>query len=112
MDKPNGAAGEQTPAQGSGLLDVMNAHAQALVKARTRADGKAMIDPMQLVVDAELLSVKVALLFEVMVELGGMDSATLVVRLRDKLIAETQQIESEALRQRLAFASGHVPRRG
>lgn len=111
--KPNGAAGEQqTPAQACGLTEAIQAHQKAVLAANTRGDGQIAISPMQLFVDAELTQVKVSLLLEVLAEIMAVDPADMVVRLRDKLNGETERLNSEAFQRRLAFHSGHVPRKG
>jgi len=106
----NGAAGPATIAESSGLAGALRAHAQALVKASTAPNGMMMqINPLQMFVDLELANVRIAVLFEALVETHAIDPAALTVKLRDKLLGEVKQLEEDAA-QKILIARGKVPR--
>jgi hypothetical protein len=109
-DRSNGtAAQDEIPAAHSGLGEAIHAHAQALVKANTNASGMMGINPMQLFVDLELAQVRLEVLFEALVDLG-VDPAELTVKLRDKLLAEVEQLS--AATPTIEIARGSIPRNG
>lgn len=103
-----GAPPPENPATTSGLSEAITQHAQALVKANTNASGMMGINPMQLFVDLELAQVRLEVLFEALVELG-VDPAELTVKLRDKLLAEVEQLSAAPT---IEIARGSVPRNG
>lgn len=109
-DRSNGAAPpEPTPAPQSGLGEAIQKHARALVKANTMPNGMMGVDPRQLFVDLELANVRIEILFEALVECG-VDPGELTVKLRDKLLAEVEQLNAPS--SQIEIARGSVPRNG
>jgi hypothetical protein len=106
-DRSNGVAPQDSPAATSGLGEAIDQHAQALVKANTLANGMMALNPMQLFVDLELANVRIEVLFEALVDCG-VDPAELTVKLRDKLLAEVEQLSAP----QIEIARGSVPRNG
>lgn len=94
-----------------GLGEAIKQHAQALVKANTNANGMMGVNPMQLFVDLELANVRIEVLFEALVETGALDPAKLTVKLRDKLLAEVEQLNAVPA-PTIEIARGSVPRNG
>lgn len=110
-DRSNGAAPQEpTPAAQSGLGEAIQKHAHALVKANTMPNGMMGVDPMQLFVDLELANVRIEVLFEALVETGVVDPAELTVKLRDKLLAEVEQLNAPS--SQIEIVRGSVPRNG
>jgi len=107
-ERTNGAAPSEPP-QSSGLAEAITQHAEALVKLNTTPNGMMQINPMQLFVDLELANVRIEVLFEALVETGAVDPAALTVRLRDKLLAEVEQL---SVAPQIEIARGSVPRNG
>lgn len=91
------------------LGEAIRLHAQALVNANTNASGMMGINPMQLFVDLELANVRIEVLFEALVETGAVDPVALTVRLRNKLLAEVEQLSAGPT---IEIARGSVPRNG
>lgn len=83
-------------------------HADALVKANTMANGMMAINPMQLFVDLQIAQVRIEVLFEALVDCG-VDPKDLTARLRDKLLAEVEQLSAAPT---IEIARGSVPRNG
>lgn len=106
----NGAATpDDNPATSSGLSEAIQRHAIALTKAATMPNGMMGINPAQLYCDSELHAVRLEVLFEALVKAHVLDPAELTVRLRDKLNAESDQLDSQQPSQ-IQVASGHLPR--
>lgn len=110
LNTNGGAPPPENPATTSGLSEAITQHAQALVKANTNASGMMGINPMQLFVDLELANVRIEVLFEALVETGVVDPAELTVKLRDKLLAEVEQLNAPA--SQIEIVRGSVPRNG
>jgi hypothetical protein len=108
-DQTTNGASEPNPAVSSGLGEAITRHAAALMKAARMPNGIMGINPAQLYCDGELHAVRIEVLFEALVEAGVLDPATLAVRLRDKLNAESDELEREEPPQ-IQVASGAIPR--
>lgn len=94
------------PATSSGLSEAIDRHAKSIMKAATMPNGMIGVNPAQLHCDSELHAVRIEVLFEALVEVGVLDPAKLTVRLRDKLNAESDQLETP----QIAIATGNLPR--
>jgi hypothetical protein len=106
-DKPPQA---DNPAAQSGLSEAISRHATALVKAATLPNGMMGINPAQLYCDSELHAVRLEVLFEALLSLNLIDPADLTVRLRDKLNAESDQLEQQLAAPQIALVTGGLPR--
>lgn len=105
------AAPADNPAASSGLAAAIQRHATALMKAATMSNGMMGINPAQLYTDSELHAVRLEVLFEALVVAGVVDPAALTVRMRDKLNAESDQLEQQQTPQ-IQVANNALPRRG
>lgn len=101
--------GTDAPPPLNPLGEAIRQHADALVKVNTMPNGMMQINPMQLFVDLELANVRIEVLFEALVETGAVDPAALTVRLRNKLLAEVEQLSAAPT---IEIARGSVPRNG
>lgn len=105
------AAPADNPAGSIGLAEAIQRHATALMKAATMSNGMMGINPAQLYTDSELHAVRLEVLFEALVVAGVVDPAALTIRMRDKLNAESDQLEQQQTPQ-IQVASNTLPRRG
>lgn len=106
----NGAAPPgDNPGTSNGLSDAIARHAAALMKGAIMPNGMMGINPAQLYCDSELHAVRLEVLFEALVKANMLDPAELTVRLRDKLNAESDQLDSQQNPQ-IQIATGDLPR--
>jgi hypothetical protein len=98
------------PPPASGLSEAIERHGKTLVKAATNPNGLMAINPAQLYCDSELHAVRLEVLFEALVKAGVVDPAELTVRLRDKLNAESDQLDAQMATPQIAIAAGPLPR--
>jgi hypothetical protein len=104
------APAAENPATQSGLAEAIQRHAATMVKAVTNPQGLMAINPAQLYCDSELHAVRLEVLFESLVKAGVVDPAELTMRLRDKLNAESDQLEELQKEPQIQLVTGRVPR--
>lgn len=103
----NGAA----PPEETEISLAIKRHAAMLLRINTMPNGMMAINPAQLFCDIELLTVRLEVLFEAMVERGLIDPQALVERMRDKLSAESDEMERQlADGPQLQIVHGSLPR--
>jgi hypothetical protein len=89
----------------SGLAQAMQGHLKALVRRQTKPNGQIAIEVLQMFVDLEVMRAKMEVLTEYLCEIGA-DPVDLVVRLRERLLLKTAQIEEELKGPRLLVPPG------
>ena len=103
------SANGSSPSSGSALAAAVTRHHEALIRANTRPDGMMAINPMQMFCDLALAETRLEVLFEFLRDEGTLDPAVLTVKLRDKLLAQAEELEKFTTPQ-IAIAAGRVPR--
>lgn len=84
---------EQQPPQ-SPLQTAMGRHAQALIGINTMPNGQIGVDPRQLMIDMELLTVRMEVLFLALIKEHLLDGNKMTELLTNKLNEEAGQMEA------------------
>jgi len=91
------------------LGEAIQMHAAALLNSSRTPNGMLAINPAQLYCDLQIAAVRIEVLFEALVECGMIDPAAMSAKLRNKLLAEVEQLNAGP---QIAIARGSVPRNG
>ena len=108
-DQLNGAHAPPPP---NPLGEAIARHASMLLKANSLPNGMMQINAAQLYCDLELAQVRIEVLFEALVVRSIVDPKDLTEKLRDKLNAESDELQAQLDTPQLQIARGSVPRNG
>lgn len=102
--------GAQVPVNPLGAA--IERHARTLLELNTLPNRMIQVNASQMMCELELTMVRIEVLFEALAELGIVQAKDLAEKLRNKLNAESDQMQDQINTPQLAIALGSIPRNG